>query len=64
MPVWGSAVRGSMGRLPQARKSGNRLGMGCLWNIVRGTLVFFVVVIVTLVALDGTLLTNLFKKNE
>lgn len=53
-----------MGRLPQARKSGNRLGMGCLWNIVRGTLVFFVVVIVTLVALDGTLLTNLFKKNE
>jgi len=38
--------------------------MGCLWNIVRGTLVFFVVVIVTLVALDGTLLTNLFKKNE
>ena len=38
--------------------------MGFIWGVVRAVMVFFAIVVAVLVVIDGTLLGNLFKKNE
>jgi hypothetical protein len=38
--------------------------MGFLWGLVRTVGVGFAVIIAALVVIDGSLLTNLFKKSE
>lgn len=45
-------------------KSGNTVGMGFVWGLVRTVLLFFAVAIAALVIIDGTLLANLFNKKE
>lgn len=38
--------------------------MGFIWGILKAVTLVFAVIIAGLVVLDGTLLANLFKKNE
>jgi hypothetical protein len=47
-----------------AQSSGNSFGMGFFWGLLRTVLLFFAVVIATLVIIDGTLLANLLGKKE
>lgn len=38
--------------------------MGCFWGLLRAVMLVFAVVIAVLVVIDGSLLANLFKKND